>query len=387
MPQPPQLHPMQSRDLPTWTKVVPCICGWWACAVLITLTLKSILGSPSGHAALFPFPFALTALSNCSAGIMAYTLDMVLRLCFFSQDSKNEHEAEIGVVPGALRQSLRSDEIWKLVGVGAMQGFEIGCFNKALAFISVSRRTMLVSINLLFVTSVAVPCGLEQLSWRKFIAILLLITGGLLQALSTWNHRNDSSTSTFAIQGSMLALFAMLLGGFRWAVMQCFLKRGDADSHLRHISKLQMVWRVSPSFAATCALFALIFEPLAWSKLDSEVLLTSGSVGLLVAILMASEFMLVQLTSAVALNVAASLHNIPVALAGVIFFHDQIHMKAGIGFCAGLLGAMVYTLDRYSSESPTSTESQRFDLLADGASPLSAEDDAVNKIELTRVAR
>merc|ERR1711974_260924 len=99
--------------------------------------------------------------------------------------------------------------------------------------------------------------------------------------------------------------------------------------------------------------------------------------GLLVGVLMASEFMLVQLTSAVALNVASSLHNIPVAVAGVFFFNEHIYLRAGIGFCVGLVGAMLYTLDRYRSDQLLSPEIElhSFKAVAVDCSDVKGEDE------------
>lgn len=250
--------------------------------------------------------------------------------------------------------------MWKLFGVGAMQGLEIGCFNKSLSFISVSKRTMVVSTNLLFVMAVAVPSGLEHISQWKLLSVSLLTVGGLLQGFSTWRHRDEDDDSSFALEGNALAVVAMLLGACRWAIMQHLSQRSEAESCLRHMSKLQLVWRVTPSLAATCLSFAYAFEAPAFSKLSADVLADALVVGVAVLLLMSSEFMLVQLTSAVALNVAAALHNIPVALAGVVLFSERVHRFAAVGFCVCLVGAVVYTLARSSGEETTTHDAMPF---------------------------
>lgn len=284
---------------------------------------------------MFPFPFALTAIINISTGSLAFLIDLAQRQ---SRSCLAQEAAERPT-------SLRWAEVWKLVGVGGMQGVEIGFFNKALEYMSVSHRTMVVSTNMLFVMSVAVACGLEDIGWRKMLAVGLLTTGGAFQALSTWSHRTDSD-SEIGVHGTALAIAAMLLGALRWAFMQHLTQRAAADSGLRTMSKLEMVWRITPSLAMTCITFALCFEFSALTKLTPALFVNAVAVGAFVLVLMASELKLVQLTSAVALNVAAALHNIPVAVAGVVLFEETVHKKAAIGFCFSLVGAVVYTLAR-----------------------------------------
>merc|ERR1712190_306615 len=65
-----------------------------------------------------------------------------------------------------------------------------------------------------------------------------------------------------------------------------------------------------------------------------------------ISIMGLAEFWFVQLTSAVAMNVASQLHNIPIVLGGVLLFGERLHIFAVIGFGVCISGALLYTSER-----------------------------------------
>lgn len=245
---------------------------------------------------------------------------------------------------------LTWDDMWKLVGVGCMQGIEIGCFNKALEFLTVSKRTMILSMNQIFVLIISACWGLERIGLCKVFAAVLLTTGASFQGLSSWSHRLDDGLegSNGFIMGNALAFGSMLVACFRWAIMQHLTQRGS--SRLVHMSKLQIVWRVSPWIALVCFLLSLVFERPGLDACHPAQIADVLIISLGIMLLMSAEILLVQLTSAVAFNVAAALHNIPVVLSGVFLFHDVIPPQALIGFGFCLMGALMYVFARYFSD-------------------------------------
>lgn len=337
------------RVLETREKILLCIALWWMCAVAATLSMKSIVMSPHGEdheEAPFPFPFAFTAMTNLLTGLLSRTAEAVQRWMTTAEDQRE--------VP-----LLRMDRI-KLLALGLIQGIEIGCSNKSLEFLAVARRTMVTSLSTLFIMAVAVPSGLETLTCGKVVAALLLTMGGILQALSTWsqfeqNARNSAGTpqqedNWELATGLILALSSMTLASTRWAAAQYFLQRSSRETGLSGISKLRLVSSVMPVTSVVCTAMALIFEPDSLNHCSWMVLLRAGMVAAIIMGLITSELWFVQLASAVALNVAGALHNIPIVLAGVFLFHEKVRPLAALGFVLCLSGATLYTIERRRSE-------------------------------------
>lgn len=339
------------RVVQTWEKILMCLALWWTCAVAATLSMKSIVMSPHSEdhdAAPFPFPFAFTAMTNLMTGLLSRAAEAVQRRRCTSEAAR---EAPL----------QRADHI-RLLALGLIQGIEIGCSNKALEFLAVAKRTMVNSLSTLFVMAVAVPSGLETLTWGKVAAALLLTLGGILQAVSTWSQfRQNTHSPTGPVEhddnwdlttGLTLSLSSMILASTRWACSQYFLQRSSQDTGLSGITKLRLVSSVMPVTAMVCTAMALVFEPDSLNHYSWAVFLRACGVAAVVMGLITSELWFVQLASAVALNVAGALHNIPIVLAGVILYHEKVRPLAAIGFGLCLFGATLYTMERRKRRAP-----------------------------------
>ncbi|CAJ1333617.1 unnamed protein product, partial [Effrenium voratum] len=186
---------------------------WWCAAILVILEIKSVLQD------VFPYPFALTAMVQPTTAFCAYSLA-------------------------------------KMVMIGCVQGFEIGLTNKALEpapkYLSVAARTMISSMNVLFMMCTARLWGLERLGFLRFLSSLLMICGGLAQC-----QPGSESTSQW---GFFFQLISMLLSSQRWAMAQKVLQSPEGSA-LRRTSKLQLLARTLPITGAICMVLALIFEP------------------------------------------------------------------------------------------------------------------------------
>eukprot|EP00746_Dinoflagellata_sp_MGD_P022828 gnl/MRDRNA2_/MRDRNA2_153435_c0_seq1.p1 gnl/MRDRNA2_/MRDRNA2_153435_c0~~gnl/MRDRNA2_/MRDRNA2_153435_c0_seq1.p1 ORF type:complete len:361 (+),score=39.22 gnl/MRDRNA2_/MRDRNA2_153435_c0_seq1:74-1156(+) len=327
-------------SVPAWVKVAGCITCWYACSVAITLEMKHILGTGkqgSVEFALYPYPFALTAVTNGCTAILAHILASAARRC--ANTCCHATEAPQVVI-------LTWKEVSHLAIIGIVQGLEIGFVNKALEFLTVSKRTMIFSTSLCFTMVISFCFRLEHFTGAKIFAALFLVSGGVLQGISTWKRESDSWTNS-SMTGYCLAIVSMLLAGSRWALAQYLLQNraGSEKPGLANLGKFEMISRIMPLTVIICGSLAAIFETPPVYRFTWEVFLKAWAVALGVTILAGSEFLLVQITSAVALNVAGALHNIPVLLGGILFFGDEVQLYSAFGFGLCVVGALLYTLD------------------------------------------
>lgn len=343
-----------SKDLLFSIRITVLVGLWWSAAIVVTLLIKSTVGSRRAGPgeALFPYSFALTSLNNFICGIGAWASAAFLRM--------RRHSTP---------PSLNRYEMLKLLSVGLIQGVEIGCMNKSLEFLSMSGRTMLNSMNVLVMMATALCWRLERLGYLRMVAVLLLVSGGFCQGLGA---EDDTVASTAMwhefLRGVILLSTSMILGAQRWALLQFVLQRSSRDSGLGKISKLHLMAFTMPVTATVCLVMAAFFEvgafhshhvlkPVLWGNI------AGASLG--IAILTLSELMLVHLTSAVAVQVLGTIHQIPIVLAGVVFFHDHIHAASLLGFGICILGAMFYVAARQKDRSAQNKEGDYDDDFSD----------------------
>jgi drug/metabolite transporter (DMT)-like permease len=281
-----------------------------------------------------------------------------------------------------------------LIVMGVLQGLGLGAKNEALQMLSVATRTMIFALNVLVVMLIARIFGLETLDRMKLVSALLLAGGGTMQGLATWQQMQDkphSSQPQDEPLGYALALLALVLDALRWVILQAaFAKEppqptmrtlpvspahhpdSDCATHpgtaalgceagtgaagasvgapkqgqLPPLTKLQMVSWVMWMTTPVCLGLSLLFEPDGLTQVSRcptavtrlVTLLTIGVMGINLA-----EFGIVQWTSAVTFNVLSQLHSIPLILAGVTLFGEEIADAQVLGFGICLLGALLYS--------------------------------------------
>jgi len=282
-----------------------------------------------------------------------------------------------------------------LIVMGVIQGLGLGAKNEALQMLSVATRTMILALNVLVVMLIARIFGLETLDGMKLVSALLLGGGGMLQGLATYEQMQDTSDPSQPQDeplGYALALLALVLDALRWVILQATLaneppqptmrtlpvlpttRRRDPDCAAHPsvaalgcevgagtagrtfeapkqaqpppLTKLQMVSWVMWMSTPVCLGLSLVFEPDGLTQVSRHAaavtelvtLLTIGVMGINLA-----EFGIVQYTSAVTFNVLAQLHSIPLILAGVTLFGEEIAVAQVLGFGICLLGALLYS--------------------------------------------
>lgn len=405
---------------------------WWGSTIWVTLILKATLGhdagggphneesesrslptsSHGGHEHIsYPYPFALTLMSSIGTVIMCGLLHLVWDTCSrrgscttCQTQTEAGHELVAPASPSAagrrqrqwptaaVPQKAMREEDWAvqralrwlaarehvmLLVVGLLQGLSVAAKNEALLFLSVSKRTMLFSLNVIFVMFLARLFGLEQLGKEKLAAATLLVFGGVLQQMATWGRMQGDAVGGNESLGFSLAMAALVIDALKWVLLQAAFARqgppstrgapgqpapagapvGGADGMEaarrtadgmaeRGASKLRAVSLVMLAGVPVCAGMTAAFEPeaagAAWragSALAGRVV--SLSVG--VSAINVAEFVLVEQTSAVTFNVLANLHGIPVVMAGMLLFAEEVVALEMVGFLACIVSALVYS--------------------------------------------
>jgi len=241
---------------------------------------------------------------------------------------------------------------------------------------------------------------LESLKRVKLVAAFLLAGGGMLQGIATL-QRMGSGPADDPL-GYALAVLALLLDALRWVLLQAVFTAqdslsadsaasgglhepehtpphrsseaslsgreavgggsgavasatvtpgspGQTSSSSPQLSKFGMVSLVMWMTTPVCLTLSVIFEPAGLVQATEKpmalaslvALLTLGVMGINIA-----EFGVVQWTSAVTFNVLSQLHSIPMVLAGVVCFGEQVEKVQVVGFGVCLLGAMLYSFAR-----------------------------------------
>mmetsp|Transcript_44104 Transcript_44104/g.133641 ORF Transcript_44104/g.133641 Transcript_44104/m.133641 type:complete len:553 (-) Transcript_44104:141-1799(-) len=266
-----------------------------------------------------------------------------------------------------------------VLAIGVLQGLALGVKNEALLLLSISTRTMIFATNVLAVMLIARLFGLEALRRTKLVSAFLLAAGGMLQGIATLEHANAQRSDT--LLGWMLAILALLLDALRWVLLQAAFaahpdlrpergpghlppatapaggaggaaastspgaSRGHSDLVLSFSLVSWVMWMSTP----LCLVLSLIFEPTGLRKASEN----PREVGMFVALLAVgvtginlAEFGVVQSTSAVTFNVLCQLHSIPMVIAGVACFGEEVQLVQGLGFAVCLLGALLYSWAR-----------------------------------------
>lgn len=316
---------------------------WWVSAIFVVLTIKVTVGTRDAvdDGTAFPFPFALTAMTNALTGLLSL-------ICSLAMQS---HGSE------APLPKMRWDETLILFTIGLIQGVEIGCNNKVLEFLAVSERTMLNSMNVLAMMCTALCWRLERLGILRAVAVICLTGGGILQGFGHDPKHGGSGggLSGFMqpthLKGVLILLSAMVIGAQRWALMQFVMQRSESTSALGQMSKLRFMSFIMPVTGGVCFVLACWLESDALDPeriLRPELGLSMLKIAVGVLALCFAELKLVHLTSAVAVNVLSTIHQIPIVLAGVFFFHEHINTFGLSGFGLCLAGALFYVAARRS---------------------------------------
>jgi len=314
----------------TFLRVLVSVVSWWSSSVFVILLLKSVLqsGSVAGS-------FTLSSVTNAATGLLAWTLAHVFRRR-----------------SGIPFPELTWNEFATVLLIGLIQGIEIACGNKSLEFLSVSARTMIQSTGILFMMLTARIWGLERLGAMRLIVAALLTSGGVLQGFDHLSADSESESAAY-VKGLLLQGVTLFLAAQRWSLLQWVTQRSQPGSALSQMAKLklELISRTLPCTGVVCLGFAFFFEPGAFvidPWLHADLALKSLGIAVGIVILTVAELEIVRAVSAVALQVLGTLHQIPIAVAGVLFLQEQIHLSSAVGFVLCVFGGLMYVQVRYS---------------------------------------
>ncbi|CAE7243497.1 SLC35C2 [Symbiodinium necroappetens] len=298
------------------------MCGlvitWWSISAAVTVVMKQTVGRDGSY----QFPFALTAMTNGVCGWMSV-------LACRSKRTKSARRNSL----------LRWLDIVKLVGLGVIQGIEIGMSNKSLEYLSVSTRTILSSLSVFFMMMSAQLWGLEHLDRLRICSACCQVLGGLLHAVGASHDSGEHPVGT-QIRGMLLQLFTLMLASQRWVMLQFLMQKSKLQ-----LCKIELAAFIMPVTSLVCFVLAAIFERDAfdWPLMrEAGLPWTVASVACGIGILTVAELRLVHISSAVALQVLGTLHQIPLVITGVVWFQDPVDLQSALGFACCICGALCY---------------------------------------------
>ena len=149
---------------------------------------------------------------------------------------------------------LRWLDIVKLVGLGVIQGIEIGMSNKSLEYLSVSTRTILSSLSVFFMMMSAQLWGLEHLDRLRICSACCQVLGGLLHAVGASHDSGEHPVGT-QIRGMLLQLFTLMLASQRWVMLQFLMQKSKLQ-----LCKIELAAFIMPVTSLVCFVLAAIFE-------------------------------------------------------------------------------------------------------------------------------
>jgi hypothetical protein len=220
------------------------------------------------------------------------------------------------------------------------------CQNAALATLPVSARTIAGSVGLVFMMASACLYGIERVDGLRVLATFLICSGGLLNGLGVQGTTRDDADIEMRLVGYLFVLTAQLLSSQRWALVQIILHDKSERAVLPRLTKVHMLPHVMFANTIVCVTLSLVFERPTLRDVNITLILMVLGTGVGVFTIVVSELTVVHVTSAVAMNVLASVHGIPMVCGGIIFRDESVTITSFGGYACCLLGAIVYFVAR-----------------------------------------
>jgi len=246
-----------------------------------------------------------------------------------------------------------------IIPIGVCTAVEVAGSNLSLLTLSVGFHTIVKSSAPIFVLMYAVIFRLQRPNLLLLLSILCVI-GGLVLAISDGDASGEQKEK-IAIEGVMWVLAAVNAGGIRWSLCELMLK----DRTFRRLP-IALVVRTVPWCIVALPPFVLALEAsdlyhFIESQQDmyiAEICGLAGMCGVVAFFLLFSEFMMIELTSALTLSIAAVLKELFVVTLSVIVGNDKLTMMNLAGFAVVILGVSVFKYERYRNKSHMAGDEQ-----------------------------
>eukprot|EP00811_Abedinium_folium_P000873 NODE_10801_length_1328_cov_5.473772.p1 GENE.NODE_10801_length_1328_cov_5.473772~~NODE_10801_length_1328_cov_5.473772.p1 ORF type:complete len:392 (+),score=118.52 NODE_10801_length_1328_cov_5.473772:60-1235(+) len=321
-------------------QLVLLVALWWSGSCVVTYLMKRTVGSarPQPEPAFFPYPLGLTAATNLTTALICLVVTRV---------------------GGEAVPNLASNDRAKLAVLGAFQGVELALNNLALKQLPVSSRAMITSASVLITMTTARCWGVERLTKLRAISATLLACGGLLQALDAHSHSGAHAVQAsiapteVPVAGALLHVGAMAVASQRAAGTQLLMQWSPPNSGIARLSKVQFAYLTLPYAALVLIAAAGCHEDVRLelslaAEQRQELLPIVFAIAAGITMLTYAELALIHLTSAVALHVLATLHQIPVLIMGLVLFHERVGSRSVMGFGSCLVGGVLYAVARWN---------------------------------------
>ena len=222
----------------------------------------------------------------------------------------------------------------RLFIIGIMTGADIGFNNWAVMESAVSFVSVIRSMGVLATLSLSACMGLVRCNMKLLAAILVIITGSFL---AVWKEPE------FKFIGAVLALAALATGCIRWVFTQTVMQK-------EKMGIVPTIFFSSPSAIASVFIMALIFElprmridgvRFSWSFLVDMTF--AGCVGGVFAfLLLAVEFELIRVTSAVSTEVISKIKTMTLLVMTVAANGERMNAVNVVGMVTISIGTVMY---------------------------------------------
>eukprot|EP00592_Proboscia_alata_P011703 CAMPEP_0194386856 /NCGR_PEP_ID=MMETSP0174-20130528/88785_1 /TAXON_ID=216777 /ORGANISM="Proboscia alata, Strain PI-D3" /LENGTH=392 /DNA_ID=CAMNT_0039176449 /DNA_START=407 /DNA_END=1582 /DNA_ORIENTATION=- len=318
---------------------LPAMLGWFFFSACLSIYNTKVFGDT--HYA-FPYPLFLTSIHF----MIQWTVSVIITDCF----------------PQTFGREVVVSLSWKdflyiSIPCGLVTCLDIGLSNLALVRITLTFYTMVKASTPIFVLICAFLFGLEKVSWRLILVVIIISLGEFLTVCG--------ESVDFSMVGFLLVLGASFFSGLRWTLVQLLLNK-----LVPHLPTAFSVMRVlSPSMVFFMVMLSVfieqpqrnLFDQIAaaddpWYStlkeliLSDEMWITMGlgvGGGFLAVCMVFCEFWLIMRASAVVLMMGGVLKEMFTIFLGVSFFGDSLNLINMLGCTTVFSGVLLYKAMHY----------------------------------------
>lgn len=325
-----------SRQRRSTIRVASLVTVWYLSSSVAVILTKALFSGSHGRLPAFAFALTVTATNN----IVAWTA------------------ATLALGPLADHLQMRTVQRLSLV-IGTTTAAEIGLSNVALSLLSVSYATVLKGMAPLFVMAWGALLGVHRLQPGLVLSMAAIVVGVGLAVAGEAGTR-PSLRGVVGV-GFIAQMVSGLLGGFRWVLMQVFVKgvTTGADGVCaffsmqplsRALSGVETIRATAPITLMALVPVVVLWEGralcawlLAASVMEMVNLVTLLTViGMCVYMLLWAEYELVKVTSSLTVSVGLVMKEILLIFAGRLIFHEKLSWLTCFGFYVAQMGILKY---------------------------------------------
>lgn len=295
--------------------------GWFFFSAILSSYNKYVFGYGHMH---FPCPLLLTSIHFSIQWLFAH-----VACAYFPEQL------------GSDRLTSMTWGEWASISVpcGLVTALDIGFSNLSLISISLTFYTMVKSSAPIFVLAWAYLLKLERITLPLIGVILIIATGEFLTVYG-------ENENTFVMKGFLFCLFASVLSGARWTLVQLLLQKLDPPLE----STIVTMKILAPSMFWSMLVLSIVVER-PWIKLsevddENQEFLKVTILGLLggtfAIFMILCEFYLILKASAIILMIGGVMKELTTIVIGVFIFGDRLNLTNTVGLVIVFFGVAMY---------------------------------------------